>query len=147
MTATASVAKAIDEPGVTPVRLGIIGVGNRGKSLLQIALGIGNVEITALCDIDKERVAAGQDLVASSGRKKPEGYTGAEDYKKLIARDDVDAILIATPWELHTPMGMYSMKAGKYTGIEVPSAINIEQCWELVNTQETTKTPCMMLEN
>lgn len=147
MTATAPVTKAFDEPGVKPVRLGIIGVGNRGKSLLQIALGIGNVEVSALADIDKERVATGQDLVASSGRKKPEGYTGAEDYKKLIARDDVDALLIATPWELHTPMGVYSMQAGKYTGIEVPSALNIEQCWELVNTQEATKTPCMMLEN
>jgi predicted dehydrogenase len=147
MTATATAAKALDEPGVKPVRLGVIGVGNRGKNLLQIALGIGNVEIAALCDIDKERVAAGQDLVASSGRKKPEGYTGAEDYKKLTARDDVDAVLIATPWKLHTPMGVNAMQAGKYTGIEVPAAQNIEQCWELVNTQEATRTPCMMLEN
>jgi predicted dehydrogenase len=89
----------------------------------------------------------GQDLVVSSGGNKPEGYTGDQDYKKLVARDDVDAVIIATPWELHTPMGVSSMQAGKYTAIEVPAALNIEQCWELVNTQESTRTPCMMLEN
>jgi predicted dehydrogenase len=147
VTATAAVADALDEPAAKPVRLGIIGVGGRGTNLLQIALGLGGVEITALCDIDKQRIAAGQDLVVSSGGKKPEGYTGPQDYKKVVARDDVDAVIIATPWELHTPMGVSSMQAGKYTAIEVPAALNIEQCWELVNTQESTGTPCMMLEN
>ncbi len=147
ITSTAPMAKAFDEPGVKPVRLGIVGVGGRGKNLLQIALAVGGVQITALCDINRERVAAGQDLVATSGGRKPEGYTGAEDYRRLVARDDVDAVIIATPWELHTAMGVSSMQAGKYTGIEVPAALNIEQCWELVNTQEASKTPCMMLEN
>ena len=83
----------------------------------------------------------------TSGRSKPEGYTGEQDYKRLMARDDIDAVLIATPWELHTPMAVHSMKCGKYTAVEVPAAITLEQCWDLVNTHEQTKTPCMMLEN
>jgi predicted dehydrogenase len=130
-----------------PVRLGIAGTGNRGKSLLRIALSTGRADVKALCDIDKEHLGQALDLVQTAGRAKPEAYTGEEDYKRLIARDDLDAVLIATPWHLHTPIGVCSMKAGKYTGIEVPAALTVEQCWELVNTQEQTGTPCMMMEN
>lgn len=141
-------AGASAAPGTgKPVRVGMVGVGHRGHSLLRIALSFSGVEVPALCDIDRNRLNEAQDQIISSGRKKAELYSGAEDYQKLVARDDLDAVVIATPWEWHTPMAIASMKAGKYTGIEVPSAINIEQCWELVNTQEQTGTPCMMLEN
>ncbi len=130
------------------LRVGMIGTGNRGSSLLKIALMFEDVDIPALCDINKENLASAQDLVVTSGRKKPEGYSaGEEDYKRLIDRDDIDAALIATPWEWHTPMAVYAMKAKKYTGVEVPAAITIDECWELINTQEQTKAPCMMLEN
>jgi predicted dehydrogenase len=130
------------------VRLGVVGTGSRGTNLLEIALSVGGVEVPALCDINRENLAKAQDVVLTSGRKKPEGYSrGEEDYKRLMDRDDIDAILIATPWEWHTPMAVCSMKARKYTGVEVPAAITIEQCWELVNTQEQTGTPCMMMEN
>lgn len=129
------------------VRLGVIGTGHRGTNLLQVALSIGAVEVPALCDIRKENLAKAQDVVETAGLKKPEGYLGEEEYKRLLSRDDLDAVLIATPWEWHTPMAVYSMKTGKYTGVEVPAAITLEQCWELVNTQEQTRTPCMMMEN
>jgi predicted dehydrogenase len=130
------------------LRVGMIGTGNRGSSLLKIALMFEDVDIPALCDINKENLASAQDLVVTSGRKKPDDYSaGEEDYKRLIDRDDIDAVLIATPWEWHTPMAVYAMKAKKYTGVEVPAAITIDECWELINTREQTKTPCMMLEN
>ncbi len=132
------------------VRLGVIGTGGRGTGLLKIALAVQGlqVEVPALCDTNKENLAKAQDAVQSSGRAKPEGYSrGAEDYKRLIDRDDIDAVLIATPWQLHTPMAVYAMKAGKYVGVEVPMAVTLDQCWELINTQEKTGTPCMMMEN
>jgi predicted dehydrogenase len=65
----------------------------------------------------------------------------------MVAREDLDAIITATPWELHTPVAVAAMKAGKYAATEVPAAITLEQCWELVNTSEQTGVPCMMLEN
>ncbi len=130
-----------------PVRLGVIGTGGRGTNLLQISLDLGGVEVPALCDINKEHLARAQDLAETRLRKKPEGYSGEDAYKKLLERDDVDAVIIATPWEWHTRMGVQAMKAGKYTAIEVPAALTVEECWQLVDTHEQTGTQCMMLEN
>ena len=62
-------------------------------------------------------------------------------------RDDLDAVLIATYWEWHTPMAACAMRSGKYAAVEVPAALTFDECWELVNTQEETGVPCMMLEN
>lgn len=130
-----------------PVRIGVVGTGGRGTGLIRIAASLAGVEFPAVCDINPQNLARAQDVVMSSGRRKPEGYAGEEDYRRLMSRSDLDAVLIATPWEWHTPMAVYAMKAGKYTAVEVPAALTIEQCWELVNTQEQTGVPCMMLEN
>jgi predicted dehydrogenase len=131
-----------------PVRVGVVGTGNRGRSLLGILLNLQNVEIPALCDINKEHLAMAQDMVVKSGRKKPEGYSKNEYiFKELMTRDDIDAVIIATYWEWHAPMAVYGMKAGKYVGVEVPAAYTLEECWDLVNTYEQTRVPCMMLEN
>jgi len=130
------------------VGLGVIGTGGRGTSLLGIATLFDDVDIPALCDINKENLAKAQKLVVDAGRKMPEGYSaGDEDYKHLVDRDDIDAVLIATPWEWHTPMAVCAMRSGKYAAVEVPAALTVEECWELVNTHEETGVPCMMLEN
>jgi len=131
-----------------PVRIGLVGVGNRGTGLLKIFSDIPGVEIPAICDINEEHLQNAQALVEKNWRRRPEGYSsGPEDYRRLVAREDLDAVVTATPWELHTPIAVAAMKAGKYTATEVPAAITVEQCWELVNTSEQTGMPCMMLEN
>jgi predicted dehydrogenase len=130
------------------VRVGVIGTGNRGKSLAGTMLAIPGVSVLAVCDIDATNLAAGQDLIEKGGQKRPEAYTGDDyAYRKLLERDDLDAVVIATPWHWHTPMAVDSMKAGKATACEVPAAMTFEDCWLLVDTQESTGTPCMMLEN
>jgi len=130
------------------VRIGLVGVGNRGSSLLRLLLWMKDVKIPALCDIDVQHLAAGQNAVIESERPRPEGYSRSEhDFERLMARDDLDAVVLATPWEWHVPMAVYSMKAGKYTACEVPAALTFEQCWDLVNTHEQTGTQYMMLEN
>lgn len=141
-------AAGAGSPGVKPVRIGIVGTGNRGTSLLGIFLTIEGVEIPALCDIDVKRLEAAQTLVTKAGRPKPEGYSrGEHDYERFMSREDLDAVIVATPWDWHTPMAVCGMKAGKYVGVEVPAALTLDQCWDLVNTSEKTKMPCMMLEN
>ena len=131
-----------------PVRMGLVGVGNRGTGLVKILLEVPGVEIPAICDINEEHLQNAQAIVEKTGRKRPEGYaSGAEDYRRLVVREDLDAVITATPWELHTAIAVAAMKAGKYTATEVPAAITVEQCWELVNTSEQTGMPCMMLEN
>lgn len=141
--------KVIRPPAGDKVRIGVIGVGSRGGSLLGELLNMkDDVEIRAVCDIYPERAKAAQEQVIKAGLAKPETYCGDEDvWRKLMERDDIDAVIIATYWEWHTPMAVYAMKAGKYVGVEVPAAYTVEECWQLVDTCEQTGVPCMMLEN
>ena len=147
LTAT-GVGLAKAETKVKSVRVGIVGVGNRGRGHLNTLLKMNAVEIPALCDINLESLAKAQDIAVKAGRSKPEGYSQSEySFQQLMARDDLDAVIIATPWKWHTPMALCGMKAGKYVGVEVPAAFTLEECWQLVNTYEKTRIPCMMLEN
>jgi predicted dehydrogenase len=131
-----------------PVRVGVVGTGNRGRSLLATMLRMKGLALPALCDINLDNLAAAQDLVVKAGHPKPEGYSkNEESFKDLMARDDLDAVIIATYWNWHTPMAVEGMRRGKYVGVEVPAALSIEECWKLVHTHEETRVPCMMLEN
>ena len=79
---------------------------------------------------------------------KPDVYSGGEnEWKKVCDRKDIDLIYIATPWKLHTPMAVYAMEHGKHAASEVPAAVTVEECWQLVETSEKTKQHCMILEN
>jgi len=129
------------------VRIGVVGTGNRARGLMNTMLSIPGVEIPAVCDINPTALKAAQDIVVNKGQPKPEGYSGPEDYKQLMDRDDLDAVVIGSPWDLHTPMSVYGMKAGKIVGCEVPIAYTLEECWELIKTHEETGVQCMMLEN
>ncbi len=146
MTST-KVSRAAD-PEAKPVRIGLIGAGGRGTGLLGTLLKMDGVQCPAVCDINLGHLQRAQDLVVKAGQKKPQGYSqGEEAFKQLTARDDLDAVVIATPWHWHAPMSVEGMKAGKYVAVEVPAAITMQQCWDLVNTHEATGACCMMLEN
>ncbi|MBI4556359.1 MAG: Gfo/Idh/MocA family oxidoreductase [Candidatus Hydrogenedentes bacterium] len=131
-----------------PLHVGVIGTGNRGRSLLGILLAMGDVQVPAICDIDLSAAKLAEGMIEKANQPPPEAYTRDEHvYQQLLERDDLDAVIIATPWHWHTPMAVDAMKAGKYVGVEVPAAITLEECWDLVKTHEKTKVPCMMLEN
>jgi len=141
-------SQAEEKPAENPVRVGVVGVGSRGTSIVQTLLQLPGVEIPAVCDIKEEHAKRSQDLVKTARGYEPEVYTkGERDYENLVVREDLDAVITATPWQWHTPVMVAAMQAGKYGGTEVPAAIAIEECWELVWTSEKTGIPCMMLEN
>lgn len=130
------------------VRIGMVGLGRRGPSLLSSLVTIKGIEVPALCDIDETRVANAQRILAKAGRAAAEPYSSSEDaYLKLVAREDLHAVIIAAPWHWHTRMAVAAMKARKYAAVEVPAALSVAECWDLVNTSEQTGMPCMMLEN
>ncbi len=130
------------------VRIGVVGTGGRGSGLLGMMLRMKGISVPALCDTNAANLAYAQGLVEKAGLPKPEGYSKDEEaFRDLMARDDIDAVIIATPWQWHTPMAVCGMKCGKYVGVEVPAALSLEECWQLVDTYEETKIPCMMLEN
>lgn len=142
-----SVAQAA-EASPKPVRLAVLGTGNRGRGLMSVLLTMKGVEFPALCDIQPPNLESARQLVEKARGHKPEGYGKDEtDYRRLLERDDVDAVIIASYWEWHAPMAVEAMKAGKYAGVEVPAAYTLKECWDLVKTYEATQVPCMMLEN
>src|SRR4051794_38075178 len=128
-------------------RIGLIGTGGRGTSLLRNLLAA-DVQVPALCDLVSDKVARAKDLVEKAGQASPAVYTN-DDYafEKLLDRDDLDAAIFATPWNWHTPMAVSAMKKGKHAITEVPAALSIDECWLLVNTSEQTRKHCVMLEN
>ena len=94
------------------VRLGFIGVGLRGRNHVEQALFRPDVEINAICDIDPQAVNITLDKIKKAGRKAPAVYSkGEEDFMNLVKRDDLDGVLIATPWQWHVPMALASMNA------------------------------------
>jgi hypothetical protein len=134
-------------PKLDKVRIGIIGLGNRGPSHLETMRMIEGVEIRALCDLLPERAAAARKRLDGSNHK-PELYSGSPDaWKKLCEQPDLDLVMITTPYYMHAGMAVYAMECGKHVASEVPAAATIEECWKLVETAERTRKHCMMLEN
>ena len=130
------------------LNIGLIGVGLRGTNHLTNLLQRDDVSITALCDIDPNRIAIAKEHLAKAGQKTPKVYGKDDyDYRNLLEEKDIDAVIISTPWLWHTRMAVDSMKAGKYTGVEVSAANTLEECWDLVNTHEATGSHLMILEN
>lgn len=128
-------------------RVGMIGTGGRGTALLKNLLAA-DIQVNALCDVVPEAAKSAGALVEQAGQKAPTLYTnGDHAYEQMVARDDLDLTVIATPWQWHTRMAVAAMKDGKHVAIEVPAATTIEECWELVDTSEKTRRHCVMLEN
>ncbi|HUU28842.1 MAG TPA: Gfo/Idh/MocA family oxidoreductase [archaeon] len=131
-----------------PVRVGFVGVGGQGSSHVGNLLNIEGVEIRAVCDIVEDKVARIQSLVEKAGQRKPEGYSrGSTDFKRMCERKDLDLVYTATPWEWHVPICVEAMKTGKHAATEVPAAVTLDECWELVETSEKTQRHCVMMEN
>lgn len=130
------------------LKVGIIGVGLRGTNHLNNLLLRDDVVIKAICDIDPDRIKIGLEMISKSGQNTPKVFgANDQDYKKLLELEDIEAVIIATPWLWHTRMAKDAMLAGKYTGVEVSAANTMEECWDLVNTHEQTGSHLMILEN
>ncbi|RFS17379.1 Gfo/Idh/MocA family protein [Emticicia sp. C21] len=134
-------------PKLETVRIGFIGVGNRGSGSVTRVNRVEGVETKAICDKREVKARESADKLEKMGIKVDLYYENEDSWKKMCERPDIDLVYIATPWHLHTPMAVYAMKQGKHVAIEVPAATTMEECWQLVETSESTKKHCMMLEN
>ncbi len=132
---------------IETVRMAIIGLGMRGSGAVRRYTFLEGVEIKALCDLEPYNTDRAQKILTDKGFPEADLYNGPEDYKAICERDDIDLIYICTNWGLHTPIALYAMEHGKHVATEVPAAITIEECWQLVNTAEKTQRHCMQLEN
>lgn len=126
------------------IRIGYIGLGGRGQSLLDDIILEQGENVTAVCDLYEDRVKKGADSVEKKCGKRPKEYI---DYMDVINDENVNTIIITSAWESHTEIAVAALKAGKATAMEVGGAYTLEQCYELVKTYEETLTPFMFLEN
>lgn len=126
------------------INVAVVGIGARGHGNLKTILNIEGVKVKAVCDIYEDRCQDAVDIVKEKGQPAP--FTSL-DYKDVITRDDVEAVLIFTNWEVHIKIAIDSMRAGKAVGMEVGGATSLDECFELVKCYEETKMPIMLLEN
>jgi predicted dehydrogenase len=130
------------------VRIGFVGVGLQGSSHVRNFLRMDNVEVKAVCDIVEWKVRRIQNWVEEAGQRRPEGYFRSKtDFIRLCDRDDLDLVFTATPWRWHVPVCVEAMKKGKHAATEVPAAVTLDECWQLVETSEKTRRYCVMMEN
>lgn len=134
-------------PALETVRIGFIGVGNRGSAAVERMSYIQGVAINAICDVRPEKAEAAKQRIKSDGHE-VSLYTDSEEaWKAVCDRDDIDLVYIATHWKMHAPMAIYAMEQGKHVAVEIPTATTVEDCWQLVETSEQTKKHCVILEN
>lgn len=128
--------------------IGVLGVGGRGRSHIEQLLYRDDCEVTAINDIDQYSIDECNKLFTKANRPLPKVYlNGDRGYLDLLQHADIDAIIIATPWEWHSEMAIESMKAGLYTATEVCGAFSLDECWELVNTHESIGSHLFFMEN
>lgn len=126
------------------LKVAVIGLGNRGHSLLSTILRIEDIEVSAVCDAFEDRCERTVKEVESVAGNTP---FSASCYKEVLALDYIDAVVVSTSWADHISTAIDAMKAGKYVAVEVGGAYSLDECWQLVKTHEETGVPCMLLEN
>lgn len=129
------------------VRVAFVGLGMRGPGAVERFTYIPGTQIVALCDYEAKRAEACQRFLKKAGLPPADIYSGAKGYEELCRRPDIDLVYVATDWDHHFPVAKCALENGKHTAIEVPSAMNLEQCWELIELSEKTRKHCMILEN
>ena len=130
------------------VRVACIGVGSRGTSALRRLSQVPGTVVTAVADLFQDRIDKELDWLKKNGKPAPVlTLAGPEGYKRICESDAVDVVYNVTPWHMHAPIALYAMEHGKVALNEVPGALTIDECWQLVETSERTRIPCMMLEN
>lgn len=129
------------------VRVGIVGLGMRGPGAVVRFSHIPGVEIVALCDYEQKRAEKCQKYLREADMLPAAIYSGAKGYEDLCKRSDIDLVYIATDWDRHFPVAKCALENDKNVAIEVPSAMNLEQCWSLINLSEKKRKHCFILEN
>ncbi|MDP2560616.1 Gfo/Idh/MocA family protein [Psychrobium sp. 1_MG-2023] len=135
-------------PKMDVVRVGFIGVGQRGYGHVKRMSYIDGAEIVAIADPHQEVLERSSKFLTDNGHQQPALYGGGDyAYREMLNRQDIDIVIISTPWKWHAPMAIDTMESGKHAFVEVPLAVTVEEMWAIVDTAERTQKNCMMMEN
>ncbi len=132
---------------IDTVRVAIIGLGMRGQGAVRRLSFIDEALVVVVADVVPSSVARAQQTLSRMGRPAADEYFETDSWREICRRDDIDLVYICTHWDLHAPIAIYAMENGKHVATEIPAALTLEECWDLVNTAERTRRHMMMLEN
>ena len=126
------------------LKIGVVGLGGRGRGNLETILNVEGVLPIAVCDLYEDRCDEGVKIIKEK--------TGTDafkttDYKEILKMDEVEAVMVFTSWETHIPIAIDVMNSKKAVAMEVGGAQSVEECYELVNAYEKNGVPFMLLEN
>ena len=133
------------------LQIGLIGLGKRGAgygllgsmALLGNILLMDNVQVSMICDKYPERIEAAAKRITDKGDPMPKITTSYMD----VVNAGLDAIIIATSWNMHVEVAIAGMEIGVPVAMEIGGCYNLDDCWKLVDVYERTKTPIFFLEN
>lgn len=140
-------ALGLTVPKMDVVRVGFVGLGMRGPGAVERFTHIPGTQVVALCDYVPERAEGCQKILRKASLPPAAIYSGEKGYEDLCKRNDIDLVYIATDWLHHFPVAKCALENGKNVAIEVPSAMNLDEIWQLINLSEKTRKHCMILEN
>jgi len=121
------------------INVGVIGVGGRGSYVGRTFGEVGkekDAQVIAVCDVYQKRINMNKDAHATQFNTKVDGYL---DYRELIARKDIDAVIVATPDHWHARIAIAAMRAGKDVYCEKPMCHTIEEVKQLIDAVKETK--------
>ena len=133
------------------IRVGFIGVGNRGTQLLRGFMAQPDVEVAALCDVyepylSRSYADVGKAVIDSIGDRVPkmgEEFPGTvgryQDFRRVLDRKDIDAVVIATPDHWHAIQTIMACQAGKDVYVEKPLSVTVHEGRKMVQAAEQFK--------
>ena len=141
------VAELQDDP-IKQVKVGFIGLGNRGQNHVELVDALyPKAVVSALCDVRSDLIGKAGDLIKNQAIPAAQYGGSSEAWRIMLEREDLDLVIISTPWDDHVPMALYALQNEIHVAIEVPLALTFQGCWSLVDTAEAMQKHCMMLEN
>ena len=119
-----------------PIRIGLIGLGTRGTTLLRTALELPGVTVAAVCDADPKHRLRGQGIVEKATGLRPDALDRSE---RLLERPDLDAVVVAIPCDRHAEAYSAAIRAGKHLYAEKPLGLTPAECDRLI--EESASVP------
>lgn len=128
----------------TSLRIGLVGLGQRGLATLSRYRYIPEAQFTAICDRQSQAIDSALKILAMRGASRP---ATCASWEKMVERDDIDLVYICTDWGTHAPISIGAMKAGKDVAVEVPAAVSVADCLSIVECAASTGRKFTMMEN
>lgn len=126
------------------VRVGFVGLGQRGREAVMRWCHLDRTDIVAVCDLSADSVADVQQLLRDNGRPAARTFSSVE---QLCDMPNLDLVYVCTDWASHFAMACCALEHGHHVAVEVPAVMTIREAWQLVDLAERQQLHCMMLEN